>query len=353
MDKRVLKWITIWMIPFSIGVICSMFWLPQLHDETILAAREYNGDIETLLQKNDLPISNGDFAVDKNEQNQLPLMIELPYGVGEQDIVIENDIMSGTVFVHIPNDSADYFSEYRVRGSSAHIEGVDYYNKDGDGVICLALDTICEVLPAFDDEMLCLRFAKPKEIYDKIVVVDAGHGGRASGACKLGISEKDLNLAILLELKAIFDESDDNIKVYYTRTDDTNPSVEQRAALANEVEADLFISIHNNSTKSGFMSNTNGTVVMYSESDNSELSSKHLAEICMDEVTGALGSRRAGLLKGDSIYIIRTSEMPVALIEVGFMTSREELDSLNDAEYQKKAAEGIYQAILRAFDEGY
>ena len=57
--------------------------------------------------------------------------------------------------------------------------------------------------------------------------------------------------------------------------------------------------------------------------------------------------------KGNDIYIIRTSEVPVALIEVGFMTNGEELAKLNSPDYQKQVAEGIYQAILRAFDEGY
>lgn len=59
------------------------------------------------------------------------------------------------------------------------------------------------------------------------------------------------------------------------------------------------------------------------------------------------------VVEGDSIYIIRTSEVPVALIEVGFMTNQEELDLLNSTDYQREVAQGIYNAILRAFEEGY
>ena len=86
------------------------------------------------------------------------------------------------------------------------------------------------------------------------MVVDAGHGGRAPGATKQGINEKDIDLGIVLQLKAIFDNSDENIGVYYTRTDDSNPTFDQRVQLANKSQADLSISIHNNSTKSGRMS---------------------------------------------------------------------------------------------------
>ena len=70
-------------------------------------------------------------------------------------------------------------------------------------------------------------------------------------------------------------------------------------------------------------------------------------------MTEALESRDKGLVEGDEIYIIRTSEVPVALIEVGFMTNQEELNLLNSTDYQKKAAEGVYDAILDAFAKGY
>ena len=53
------------------------------------------------------------------------------------------------------------------------------------------------------------------------------------------------------------------------------------------------------------------------------------------------------------MYIIRTSKVPVALIEVGFMTNYDELDKLKSPKYQKKAAQGIYNAIMEAFEEGY
>ena len=83
------------------------------------------------------------------------------------------------------------------------------------------------------------------------------------------------------------------------------------------------------------------------------MGSKAFAQICLGHVTEALESRDKGLVEGDEIYIIRTSEVPVALIEVGFMTNQEELNLLNSTDYQKKAAEGVYDAVLDAFAKGY
>ena len=90
---------------------------------------------------------------------------------------------------------------------------------------------------------------------------------------------------------------------------------------------------------------------MYSESDTKELGSKAFAQICLDHVTEALESRDKGLVEGDEIYIIRTSEVPVALIEVGFMTNQEELDKLKSDEYQEAAAKALAQAVLQTLEE--
>lgn len=166
--------------------------------------------------------------------------------------------------------------------------------------------------------------------------------------------EKDINLAIVRELKELLDENDRNIGVYYTRTEDVNPTFEQRAQLGGKAGANLFISVHSNSTVDGLMSGYNGTEVMYDELKSEEgFSSKRLAQICLEEITASMGSKDNGVTYGNSIYIIRNSEVPVALIEVGFMTNQEELDNLTSPGYQKKAAQGIYNAILRALEEGF
>lgn len=87
--------------------------------------------------------------------------------------------------------------------------------------------------------------------------------------------------------------------------------------------------------------------------DETSEESRQFAQICLEEVTSEIGSKDKGLVEGDSIYIIRTSQVPVALIEVGFMTNREELALLRTEEYQRRTAQGVYKAVLRAFAEGY
>ena len=157
--------------------------------------------------------------------------------------------------------------------------------------------------------------------------------------------KKILIWLIVLQLKELLDNNDRNIGVYYTRTDDSNPTFDQRVQLANKSNADLFISIHNNSTLSGRMSSASGTAVMYNEADEKELGSRRFAQICLEEVTAKLGKQKPGTGGGDDIYIIRTSEVPVALIEVGFYDESGGIGFAALRGISKGAAAGIYQAI--------
>lgn len=278
------------------------------------------------------------------------LCIELPQGMGLDEVLVENDYVKQIITVQIPDVGSDYFLVHPLLGRSNHIN--DLYMADGR--IEITMDAVYEPECTVEDSHLYLDFLHPQDIYDKVVVIDAGHGGGAPGAIKQGIMEKDINLAIVKELKKLLDENDRNIGVYYTRTEDVNPTFEQRAQLGGKAGANLFLSVHSNSTVDGLMSAYNGTEVMYDEQKSEEgFSSRNLAQICLEETTAALGSKNNGVTYGNSIYIIRNSEVPVALIEVGFMTNQEELEKLTSTEYQKKAAQGIYSSIMRALDEGY
>lgn len=281
------------------------------------------------------------------------MRMELPEGMTEEDIQIKSDALEQMTVITIPGIEPDYYNSHSLLGSSDHIDNLTLGGEKGIGVIEITTDEVYEVQTEVRDSWLYIDFVPPRELYEKVLVVDAGHGGGQPGAIKQNIQEKDLNLAILLELKALLDRHP-NWKVYYTRTEDVHVSLDKRVQLANKCHANFFVSIHNNSTQDGTMSDYNGTEVMYDEKKLSEgFSDMRLAQIFQEETVAAMGSRDRGLAKGNSIYILRTSQVPAALIEVGFMTNEGELEKLNSPEYQKIAAQGIYNGILRALEEGF
>lgn len=353
MEEKTLRFAAVFLFVLMVIVCITLPYFPEIHTRAVEAKEERLAEEEFAANQREmknLEIADADIPADTHEGQ---LCLRLPEGVAGTDIQFTNDYVTQTVSIEIPGTDADYFNNYPIIGSSNHIDTLSYTRKGDEGLIEIVMDRVYELKTEYDEQHYYFDFLTPQEVYDKVVVIDAGHGGRAPGATKQGINEKDIDLAIVLQLKNILDANDQNIGVYYTRTDDSNPTFDQRVQLANKSDADLFISIHNNATSSGRFSSTSGTAVMYNEADMSALSSERFAQICLEEVTSQLGSKNKGLVKGNSIYIIRTSEVPVALIEVGFMTNREELELLNSEDYQRETAEGIYHAILRAFEEGY
>ena len=81
-----------------------------------------------------------------------------------------------------------------------------------------------------------------------VVVIDAGHGGKDTGATRGGYKEKDINLGVVLALGQLIERNHKDVKVVYTRKSDVFVDLDKRADIANKAKANLFISVHTNST---------------------------------------------------------------------------------------------------------
>ncbi|NMB95309.1 MAG: N-acetylmuramoyl-L-alanine amidase [Clostridiaceae bacterium] len=187
------------------------------------------------------------------------------------------------------------------------------------------------------------RGAKPYS--GKVVVIDPGHGGYEPGAIHGGIKEKNLNLDIALRLEKLL--KNEGITVHMTRKNDSYVGLYSRSELANKANADMLVSIHNNAD----WFNTSGTMTLYypgSAMKRNGLTSKDLAAIIQNEVSSYLGTRNIGIISRTNLAVLRTSKVPAVIVEVGYMTNKNELKKLNTAEYRQKAAEGIRNGILKA-----
>ena len=352
MEKKVVRGAAAVMLALTILFSFVLLNFPDLHVFALQKQLEYStrighGDSVLALMREETSVL---MESSKTTKMLGQLRLELPGDIHEDDIAIENHYIDQTVQIKIPGIGESYFFDYPMIGSSDHIDDIIYEVENDEGVIDIMLDQVYELDLTVQESYIYIDFIDPHERYDKIVVIDAGHGGSDPGAMKQKISEKDIDLAIVRKMMALFEASDANIGVYYTRTDDSNPSLEQRVQLANLLQADLFLSVYNNSTASGRMSGIHGTEVMYRVSDESG-KSKAFAQNCLDALLWNLGSQSKGVVAGDEIYIVRTAQMPVALAEIGFMTNQEELDLLNSEEYQQRAAQALYDAMIKTLED--
>ena len=163
------------------------------------------------------------------------------------------------------------------------------------------------------------------------VVMDAGHGGSDPGAVSDGRREKDDNLALALAVGSILAEN--GVDVVYTRTDDTYETPFQKAQKGNQEGADLFISIHRNSSPEKDQYSGVETL-LYDESGIK----KELAENINRELAKE-GFQNLGIRERPGLVVLRRTRMPAALIEVGFINTQ------TDNELLDQNFDGVVRAI--------
>ena len=174
-----------------------------------------------------------------------------------------------------------------------------------------------------------VKLKKANDTYT--VCVDAGHGGSDVGAVGLdGSYEKDDNLRLALKVKEALEKS--GVNVIMTRSDDSDTQLDSRSVIANKAKADLFVSLHRNST---VKANTTKGIEIWIHSSGSERSYAAADDILSSlEKVGISDNRGVRIgTQGDSdddYAVIRDTDMTSMIIEMGFMTSQDDLDYFNE-----------------------
>ncbi|MBU3013023.1 N-acetylmuramoyl-L-alanine amidase [Polaribacter vadi] len=219
------------------------------------------------------------------------------------------------------------------------------------------------------------------------IVIDAGHGGKDPGNLGNGYKEKDIVLKVALIVgKSLSKEKD--IKVIYTRKGDTYPDLWKRGEIANTAKADLFVSIHCDShTSNAFGAGTfvlglrgnkknleiakreNASILLYednykekykgfdSNSAESVIGLSLLQEENLDkslEIASLIQSNFAYKLKRnnrkvkqDNFQVLRETIMPSVLVELGFLTNKNEGRYLNSSKGQQQMGKAIVDALKK------
>ncbi|WP_265444121.1 AMIN domain-containing protein [Acetivibrio straminisolvens] len=182
---------------------------------------------------------------------------------------------------------------------------------------------------------------------DKLVVIDAGHGGSEPGAVHAGYYEKDFNLDIAKRLNELLKSK--NVKTYMIREDDSYVGLYERAYIANKLNATLFLSIHNNA----YYSKYHGTETLYypTSSGSTGFTGKRFAQIIQNSLISKLKTNDRGIVERPNLVVLKATTMPAALAEIAFMTNSDDLKKLETEEFRQKAAEALCEAIIKALEE--
>ncbi len=282
---------------------------------------------------------------------QYSIKIMKPSGITITDVTNEDLYNSKKFKIFIRGNHVDFFTKNPIIINNDAITDVSTsLGSDGNTVISVTTSKL-QGYKIFDQaDSFVVTVGNPKSIYKNIVVLDAGHGGHDSGATHNGTKEKDLNHKILYTLmKNYFSSNAPDTKVYWTRTTDTFITLANRAAFANKVGADIFISLHMNSASSA---SANGTEVYYSVNNNassfSGIKSSTIATLFKNNLVSGLGTKSRGV-KTAGYYVIKHNTVPAVLIELGFISGSSDYSKLTNASFQQKAAQIIYDSINQIF----
>lgn len=178
----------------------------------------------------------------------------------------------------------------------------------------------------------------------RIIVIDAGHGGKDPGTSKSKLNEKDIVLKVtkLVESKL----KNAGAKVLLTRSNDTYLSLEQRTDYAKKHYAETFVSIHVNSASS---TSAKGSEVYYDSSTNPNATeSRLLANKIQANLIKQANMADRGV-RDQRFYVIRNNNVAAVLIELGFITNADDFSKLSSDKYVELYAEAIYQGLVQYY----
>jgi N-acetylmuramoyl-L-alanine amidase len=256
--------------------------------------------------------------------------------------VVGQVIATGTVTAQALNVRSEPNTNSKIIGKLVLGDTVNIYEINGDWAKIMYGNTIAYVHKSY----LKLKNVTGNVLKDRIIVVDAGHGGKDPGTIGSNTNEKTIVLSVAQKLKEKLESA--GAKVIMTRDDDTFISLEGRVEIAKKNHAELFISIHVNSASSN---KANGAETYYDTSTNPKgYESYLLAKEIQSQIVNNAKMYDRGV-KDNRFYVIRNNTVPSVLIELGFISNESDAAKLTSSSYQDIFAESIYQGIVQYYSK--
>lgn len=278
------------------------------------------------------------------DKNANVLYLDKKDKIDTGSVKFEDHYLDGYFDVTLPGDYEKLYGygTYDVKGTV--VENIEVSTKGGSTTFRFKQNCISAYEVTDEGDSYAIRVKNPKEVYDKVLLLDAGHGGKDPGTSGNGMQEKNLTLTIAQKIEQELRGS--GIKVYMTRDRDVYPENSTRAKIANDI-ADLMVSIHINSGPE----TANGTETLYqvhANDSSSRLTSKQLAEILQASMISSTGNTNRGVKLRTDLLILNRTTVPSAIVEVVFITNTGDALKISNPVYQDQVAQAIADGIQEA-----
>ncbi len=295
------------------------------------------------------------------------ITIGLPAAIKKQQVTITNDYRKKELLISVskmPQEgsgaqtiSGDFFYDNPLR-TGVSFEDASLEETADAIVLSIPLASVREWESKYEATLtgnfLHVQLVAPKDKYEKIIVLDAGHGGSDDGYVVQGEDEAVLlaegTIAYEVVSRAGSMLEKEGIHVYYTREEQENPELADRVALANEAQADMLISVH-----ADFAEDTTvyGMRTIYNETYFiPTFGSADLAYLLLEKVASRTNEKAIGF-EADSgeNELIRNAMVPVAQLNIGYLSNKQEQKLLSRDDYIQRIAEGLCDAVFSGYEE--
>lgn len=273
-------------------------------------------------------------------ESNYSIRIRKPSGLNASSVTANDDYWNKRMQIIINGDFRSHFSSASNRTIRESLTYSVSYS-GGKTYINLKTSAIKGFSITQTSSYIYVKYAAPKSMFQRVLVIDAGHGGSDSGATGSGFAEKNMTLKIVQSMKTSFDKNS-TYKVYYTRLSDWYPSLSYRYKMANEVNADRFLSVHINSAENPA---AKGTETLYKNY-------KTYAQTIQTEALSAMGYAKNGSYDRNLKYrtdlaVLNGPKMTTALVEMGFISNKTEASRINSR--TTSIGTSLYRAICNSF----
>ncbi len=265
-------------------------------------------------------------------------------GIEASSLYVEEDYLNRRLVISLDNNYSHIYEEGIWAVMDDCVQKIEVNHLDRTQII-VTTSTVYASMVQDDVSDIMVQCVKPNEKYGKIVIIDPGHGDTDPGTSYEGIKEKDIVIDVGLKARDILTNYPD-IKVYMVREGETYLDPYERADLANEIGADLFISIHVNSAK---ISTARGIETYYTSKEDTR--NKIFADMVQAKLMETFDTKNRGVK--DNVFIVnKYVESPSILIEIGFLTNLEDRAMMLAPGASQKYAEVICNTILEYYSRG-
>lgn len=273
------------------------------------------------------------------------IKIPVTDAITEDKFALVPDMINGNLTIYLDGLSEGYYNEQKPSIDPNMISYVGVAHEDGATKLRIQLKSVYEYTIKKENGTLYVKLQRPKEVFDMVVLIDAGHDDEDVGINANGISEKTLIMSVIKKFNDL--KKDSKIGFYFTKFASNELSVAEKNNIIALTQADMLISIHAASDEdvSQFGMNAYYNARLYTRG----LTGSMLADCLLRNLAESVFGKANGIYEAnDNHPVVLNTMVPAVEIEIGHLTNVDEATLLKDEEYQLRIAQGIYNGILEA-----